>query len=96
MRFHDFSSMMQQTLFICMSPQMCSEMNPWLQSSYTDRCPFITDVGIFAVSVAIPCPWQLPCNAIAVSLKWIYIWGIYITIQLHVVKESPEGTYKVM
>jgi hypothetical protein len=56
---------MPQTLYIRMSPQTCSEMNPIIRSLSNDKRRVITDVGIFAL--AFPCPLLLPFGAIAVS-----------------------------
>jgi len=85
-----------QTLYIDMSPRMCSGMNPFIHSWSNDSHGLFTDVGIFAVAVAVPCPFQLPSGAIAASWKWIYIRGISIMIQLKVAEGSPEGTYRVV
>jgi len=90
------SSLTPQTVYIRMSPQMCSEMNSIIWSQSNNRCWFINHVGIFALAVAFPSPWRLPFGDIAVSWKWIYIRGITIMIRLHVSEASPEGTYKVV
>jgi len=95
-RSHALSSLTPQTLYIRMSPRMCSEMNPFIRSWSNDRRRFITDVGIFALAVAFPFSFWLPFDLIAVSWKWMYIRGISSMIQLHLAKASPEGTYKVV
>ena len=71
-------------------------MNSFTRSQLNDRRQFITDLGIFALSGAFPFPLWLHFGSIAVSWKLIYIRGIGIMIQLHVVAKSPEQTYKVV
>ena len=70
---------------------MCSEMNPFIRSQFNDRCGFITDVGIFALT--FPFPLLLPFGAITVNWKWIYIRNISIMIQLHVAEGSLDGRW---
>ena len=91
MRSQALSSLTPQTLYIHMSPWMCSEMNPFIRSQSNDRHWFITDVSI--ISLAFPFPLLLPFGAIAVSWKWIYIQNVSIMIQLHVAEGSPEGKW---
>ena len=56
---------MLQALYICLSPQMCSEINTIVWSRTNERRQLITDVVIFAL--AFPLPLWLPFGAIAVS-----------------------------
>jgi len=86
-RSHALSSLRPQTWYVCQ--WICSEMNPWKQSQYNNRCWFSTDEGIFALAVAYPFSMLLPNGHMAVIWKWIYIRGVTIMIQLHVVEDSP-------
>jgi hypothetical protein len=54
-------------LHICMSPWMCSGMNPCIRSQTNDWRQFIIDVGTFALAVALLFPMGLPFGAIADS-----------------------------
>jgi len=83
------------TYYICMSRPINCKINNCIQSQWNNRRQFITDVGIFTLAVAILVPLQLAFGAIAVSWKSIYIRGVSIMLQLHIAKESTEGTYKV-
>jgi len=85
---------MLHTLYIRVSPRMCSKMNPFIRSPSKDKSRFLTDVGIFAL--AFPIPLVLPFGAITVSWQWIYIRHVSIMIQLHVAEGSPDGKYKVL
>jgi len=71
-------------------------MNLCIWSQYSDRLWFMTDVGIFPISVVFRFPLWLPFGAIAVSCKWIYNQDISVMIQLRVAEGSPEGMYKVV
>ena len=75
---------------------MCSGMNPLISSLSSDRCRFITDVGVFVLAVAFRCPLQLRFGAVAESLKLIYIRGISTMIQLHLAEACPKGMYNVV
>jgi hypothetical protein len=44
---------------------MFSEMDPLIRSRFNAKRRFMTDVGIFALSVAFHFPLQLPFGAIA-------------------------------
>jgi hypothetical protein len=87
---------MPQTSYIHISPEMCSQIHPFIRSLYNTRSWFITDVGIFAPSVASCLPLPLPLGAVYVSSKWIYMWDINIMRQLQVVDAGPEGACKVV
>jgi len=71
MRSHALLSSTPQTLYICVSPWMCSEMNPWILSLPNDSRQFITDVSILALAIAFNLPLQLLIGDIAGSRKWI-------------------------
>jgi hypothetical protein len=77
-----------------MSPQMFSEMNPFISSRSNDTRRYITDVSIFAL--AFPLLLLLPFGALAVISQSIYIRNIGSTIQLHVAEGTQEGKYKVV
>jgi hypothetical protein len=56
---------MQETLFICVSPQMSSEMIVFILSESNDMHQFTTDDCMFAEPVAFPFPLELLFGAIA-------------------------------
>ena len=64
-RSHRISSLMPETLYIRMSPQMCFEMIPCIRSQSNDNRRFIADVGI--VAPTFPFPLLLPFGAIVES-----------------------------
>jgi len=53
-RSHVLSSLMPETFYIHMSPLMGSEMNLFIWAQSNDWRQFITDVGIFPLTVAFP------------------------------------------
>jgi hypothetical protein len=61
------SSLMPQTLYICMSQRICSEMNAFIRFESNDRRRFISNVGIFAIAVAFSFSPKLSFGALTMS-----------------------------
>jgi len=95
-RHQALASVTPQPWYIRMSPQILSEMNPFIRSRSNDRSQFIIDVGIFTLILGFCFPLRLPISAIAPSWKSIFIRGVSIMIQLYVAVGSTEWMYKVV
>jgi len=88
-RSQALTSLTHRSLYIHMSPRMCSEMIPFTLSRFNERHRFMTDVGIFVLT--FPAGLLLPFNATAVRWNWIYIRNVSILIELHVEDGSQDG-----
>jgi len=85
-----------ETVCIRLNPQMCSGMNPSIQSRSNEWRWFWNDAGLFAPAVALPIPLLLPIDAIAVSWKLISICAVTMIILFRGPEASPEETYNVV